>query len=124
MKYMVVFEYPHKPADVYDTNLAFKVFDSMPNLPEVKFEGYFGRVDGHGGFVLIETDAPSSLLRIALRFQPFFEYYIYPVLDIQEFAAVSRGVNQELTKGLKPKSNPQKRRWGIRLNEDETSVTV
>jgi len=100
MNYVVTFEYPYKPADDEETAIAFKVFDSFnakkPDLPQVKIHAYFGRLDGHGGFVVVETDEPPALLRIALMFQPFFEYYIYPVVDIQDFASVSREVNQEI----------------------------
>jgi hypothetical protein len=110
MKYMIVFEYPHKPADTYDTALAFKVFDSMPQLPEMKFQGYYGRIDGHGGYVLVETDVPSCLLKIALRFQPFFEYYIYPVLEIQEFADISRTVNREILEMKEESEEEEKKR--------------
>jgi hypothetical protein len=96
MKYVAAFEYPAS-VDIYDTSLAFRVFDTTPHLPDLKFEGYFGRVDGQGGFAVIETDSPSALFRIGLRYQPFYACKFHPVLGMEEFASISRQVNQELT---------------------------
>jgi len=110
MKYMVTFQYPHKPSSAYDTRTAFKVFDTIPQFPDLKYLGYFGRLDGHGGFVLVETDNPALLLQVGLRFQPFFEYYIYPLLEMADFANISRGVNNEVATIIEESEREQRDR--------------
>lgn len=95
MKYVISFEYPAS-SDINNTSLAFRVFDTTPHLPELKFEGYYGRVDGLGGFAVVETDSPASLFRIGLRYQSFYACTFHPVLAMEEFASISRQVNQEL----------------------------
>ena len=46
---------------------------------------FVARVDGEGGFVVVEGDKPASQAQsIFYKFFPFIECAVYPVLDIGE----------------------------------------
>src|SRR5262249_25141216 len=47
---------------------------------------FVGRLDGGGGFMVIETDNPADLADGPTKFGPFFDYQLYPVVDIAETA--------------------------------------
>ena len=48
----------------------------------------FWRIDGPGGFAVVETDDPALLARDTAIFSTFFDMTVYPVLDIQEAARI------------------------------------
>jgi len=57
------------------------------------FHQFLGRVDGDGGFAVVETDDPLEILRDVAKFQPWLRYEVYPVVDVQDFAvAATEGV--------------------------------
>lgn len=41
------------------------------------------RIDGNGGFAIVESDA-GTLCRTLMKFSPHFEYHVYPVVDSDE----------------------------------------
>jgi hypothetical protein len=47
-----------------------------------------GRIDGPGGFAVVETDDPALLARDTAIFSTFFAMTVYPVLDVQEAARI------------------------------------
>ena len=49
------------------------------NVPTV-----LGRIDGSGGFAVVETDDPALIARDVAIFSAFFDMNVYPVLDIEE----------------------------------------
>jgi hypothetical protein len=59
-----------------------------PSEPE-RFREFLGRVDGQGGFAVVETDDPAKIARDVGPFGAWFEFTVTPVLDIQETAAIS-----------------------------------
>jgi hypothetical protein len=50
------------------------------------FHQFVGRLDGEGGFAVVETDDPEALMDAPAKFAPFFEFTIHPVADIQDVA--------------------------------------
>ena len=50
---------------------------------------FFGRVDGPGGFAVVETDDPALIARDTAIFSAFFDFTVSPALDIQESARIS-----------------------------------
>jgi len=42
------------------------------------------RVDGGGGFAVIETDRAAGLLESVAKFSPWFEFEVFPVVDVAE----------------------------------------
>jgi Protein of unknown function (DUF3303) len=49
---------------------------------------FVARVDGAGGFGVGETDDLAALARDCAIFSPYVDLELYPVLDIEEAAAV------------------------------------
>jgi hypothetical protein len=47
-----------------------------------------GRIDGPGGFAVVEADDPALLARDTAIFSNFFDMTVYPVLDVQEAARI------------------------------------
>jgi Protein of unknown function (DUF3303) len=48
------------------------------------FHQFVARVDGGGGFCVMDTDNPADLMEITSKFAPFADYEIYPVVDIAD----------------------------------------
>lgn len=51
---------------------------------------WVNRVDGNGGFAVVETDDAGEMLKDLGVWTSFFDYQIYPVLDVTEAAAKSQ----------------------------------
>jgi len=49
------------------------------------FHQFVGRVDGAGGFAVVETDNPAELLDGVSKFAVLNEFQIHPVVDMTEF---------------------------------------
>jgi len=48
------------------------------------YHQFVSRVDGNGGFAVVETDDPMDLVRDVSKFGPFMEYQVYPVVDVAD----------------------------------------
>ncbi len=58
------------------------------------YHAFLGRVDGGGGFALVESDDPADLADTSSKFGFIAEYQIFPVLDIAEAAqSLQQGVD-------------------------------
>lgn len=55
------------------------------------FHQFVGRVDGEGGFAIVETDNPTELLTETLKFAPFNVFNVYPVVDMDDWAQAAQG---------------------------------
>ena len=71
-----------------DSARGLAVFAKWTPLPSTSFSEFLGRVDGRGGFAVVETDDPSAVLRDASIFGAWFEFDVCPVVDILESARV------------------------------------
>ncbi|OBI18084.1 DUF3303 domain-containing protein [Mycobacterium sp. E2327] len=57
------------------------------------YHQFVGRVDGGGGFAVVETDNPADLVETTSQFATILDYQIYPVLDIADSVqALQQGV--------------------------------
>jgi len=57
------------------------------------YHQFVGRVDGGGGFAVVETDNPADLVATTGQFATTLDYQIYPVVDIaQAVQALQQGV--------------------------------
>ena len=43
---------------------------------------FVSKIDGRGGFSIVETDNPANVLRDVTKFSEFLEFEVYPVMDI------------------------------------------
>ncbi|HWC38420.1 MAG TPA: DUF3303 family protein [Acidimicrobiales bacterium] len=63
---------------------ALDVFSKWSPAAGVTFHQFVTRLDGEGGFSVVETDDPRLVLGDTTKFSPWFEFQVYPVMDIQE----------------------------------------
>ena len=83
MKYVVAWE---TRADVSEDAQArtLHVFSKWAPAEGTTFLQFVGRVDGRGGFAVVETDDVALVARDTAIFSAFFDMSVYPVLDIQD----------------------------------------
>ncbi|MGW5381365.1 DUF3303 domain-containing protein [Nocardia sp. NPDC003963] len=63
---------------------ALEVFASWKPLDGVTYHQMVGRLDGNGGFAVVETDNPMDLFDAPKKFGFFADYEIYPVGELAE----------------------------------------
>jgi hypothetical protein len=61
-----------------------QVFSKWAPPADETFHQFLGRLDGTGGYAVVETDNPDSLGEAAAKFGPFLDFEIVPVNDIAE----------------------------------------
>jgi hypothetical protein len=59
-----------------------------PSHPE-HFQAFLGRIDGNGGFAVVDTEDPNEIAKDTAPFTPWFEFHVYPCLDIADSAAIN-----------------------------------
>jgi len=67
---------------------SLEVFGRWSPAEGTNFLQFLGRIDGPGGFAVVETDDPALLARDTAIFSNFFDMTVYPVLDVQEAARI------------------------------------
>jgi hypothetical protein len=63
---------------------ALEVFSKWSPAAGATFHQFVTRLDGEGGFSIVETDDPRLVLGDTSKFSAWFEFHVYPVMDIQE----------------------------------------
>ena len=53
------------------------------------FLQFLARIDGQGGYAVVETDNPTSLADAPAKFSTWLEFEVAPVLDIADNVAVT-----------------------------------
>jgi len=53
------------------------------------FHQFLTRLDGEGGYAVVETDNPLNILDSAAKFSPWFKFEVIPVVDIMEGTPVA-----------------------------------
>jgi|ERR1700757_4862991 Protein of unknown function (DUF3303) len=48
------------------------------------FHQFVSRLDGAGGFAVLETDSAAEIMETTSKFAPLIEYQIYPVVDVAD----------------------------------------
>ena len=48
------------------------------------YHQFVSRVDGNGGFAVVETDNPMDMVGDVMKFGPFLEYQVYPVVEVAD----------------------------------------
>ncbi len=67
---------------------ALQVFAKWTQPASMTFHQFVGKLDGTGGFAVVETDDPMDLADAPSKFGYFAEYRIDPVTDMTEVAQV------------------------------------
>jgi hypothetical protein len=68
---------------------SLQVFSNWSPSEGSNFLQFVGRVDGRGGFALVETDDVATIARDTAIFGPFFDFTVYPVMDVQETSRIA-----------------------------------
>lgn len=58
-----------------------------PSHPE-HFLSFLGRVDGNGGFAVIETDDAAEIAKDTAPFTAWFDFHVFPCLEIADTAMI------------------------------------
>ena len=56
--------------------------------PTGTFTEFLGRVDGEGGFAVVEADDAAVIAKDVAPFVAWFEFAVHPVLEIADTAAI------------------------------------
>jgi hypothetical protein len=87
MKYVVSWE-TRANASEEDQARSLQVFGKWSPAEGTNFVQFLGRVDGRGGFAVVETDDVTLIARDMAVFGAFFDMSVYPVLDVQQTAQI------------------------------------
>lgn len=61
------------------------------SMPEgATFHQFLQRFDGNGGFAVIESDDPHAVMDGPMKFSPYFEFQVIPVVDILDSIALAQ----------------------------------
>jgi Protein of unknown function (DUF3303) len=85
MKYVVSWEARANASEEVQAR-SLQVFGKWSPAPDTNFVQFVGRVDGRGGFAVVETEDVALIARDMAIFSAFFDMSVFPVLDIQETA--------------------------------------
>ena len=87
MKYLVSWK-PRSGGSGKDNEAAaargLQVFGKWSPPSDVTFHQFLTRLDGEGGYSVVETDNPANVLEAPAKFSPWFEFTVVPVMDIME----------------------------------------
>jgi hypothetical protein len=58
-------------------------------IPQQKLREMLIRIDGQGGFAVVETDEPETIARTVATFSPYLAHSVYPVLEIDKARSIA-----------------------------------
>ena len=61
-----------------------ELFSKWSPPADATFHQFVSRLDGNGGFAVVETDNPLSVLEGPAKFGVAFDFDVVPVIDIME----------------------------------------
>ena len=87
MKYVVAWELRATASEEVQAR-SLQVFGKWSPAEGTNFLQFVGRVDGRGGFAVVETEDVALIAHDMAVFSAFFDMSVYPVLDVQEAARI------------------------------------
>ena len=72
------------------TRRGLELFSKWQQPAGTTFHQFVARVDGTGGFAVVETDSPAELLDGTGKFSPLNEFQLYPVVDIADWVQAAQ----------------------------------
>ena len=87
MKYVVTWE-NRSNATEETAARSLQVFGKWTPQEGSTFKEFLSRIDGRGGFAVVETEDPTLVLRDTALFGAFFDFSVYPVLEIADSTAI------------------------------------
>jgi len=87
MKYVITWE--NRPNVTEEsTARSLQVFSKWsPTQPDT-FKEFLGRLDNNGGFAVVDTDDPKLISKDTAPFEAWFEFHVYPCLEIADTATI------------------------------------
>lgn len=67
---------------------SLQVFGKWQPSEGADFKEFVERVDGRGGFAVVETADPALIARDTAMFSAFFDFEVHPVLEIADGTAI------------------------------------
>jgi hypothetical protein len=58
--------------------------------PSVQIKEWVDRIDGEGGFAVVESDDPAAMTKDIAIWAPMFHFELFPVLDVAESTAAQQ----------------------------------
>ena len=90
MKYVISWEI--RPAVTeQDAARSLEVFGKWSPSEGSDFKEFLARVDGRGGFAVVEVDDPALIAKDVAPFGTWFDFTVYPVLEIAEATEINMG---------------------------------
>lgn len=87
MKYVLTFT-PREAGSVAEREHAARrsqqLLEAWQPSETATIHQWVNRVDGNGGFAVVEGDDPGELLQDLAVWTPILEFEVYPVLDLQD----------------------------------------
>ena len=87
MKYLVQWESRETASEATQAR-GLQVFSKWQPSEKATFHEFLGRVDGNGGFAVVETDDVATIARDMSIFSAFFKMSVFPVMEIAEIAGI------------------------------------
>lgn len=67
-----------------------ELFSKYEMPSQTTFHQFLGRLDGTGGFAVVETDDPAEVLDGVTKFGPLNEFEVHPVMDYSDWLGVAQ----------------------------------
>ena len=67
---------------------SLQVFGKWSPSEGADFKEFLGRIDGQGGYAVVETDDPRLIAKDTAPFTSWFDFAVHPVLEIADTTAV------------------------------------
>jgi hypothetical protein len=87
MKYVVSWETRQTASEDLQAR-GLQVFSKWSPSAGTTFHQFLGRVDGRGGYAVVETDDPALVAKDMAVFGAFFEMSVQPVMEIADIAMI------------------------------------
>jgi hypothetical protein len=88
MKYVVTWESRANASEELQAR-SLQVFSKWSPAEGTDFVQFLARVDGRGGFAVVETEDVTLVARDMATFGPFYDFSVYPVLDVRDSARIA-----------------------------------
>ncbi|MDX1511157.1 MAG: DUF3303 family protein [Nitriliruptorales bacterium] len=88
MKYVVSWETRENASEELQAR-GLQIFSKWSPDENADFQQFVTRVDGRGGFAVVETDDVTLIARDMALFAPFFAFSVHPVLEVMEGAGIA-----------------------------------
>ena len=73
-----------------DAKRVLQLFSKWSPAPDATFHQFVARLDGEGGYAVVETDNPLAVMEGPAKFGTHLKFTVEPVVDIMESVQVGQ----------------------------------